>query len=230
MRGHQLFIPGKALSTEAQPEYGTDMRAIETAFNALPTPPGAHAGFTRVSKYQVLAKTHRTAYLAGNRFKWTTAAVKTRYRSSPLAPELIVGIGTTATTVLHVVGSVENGRRVISMTGAWIMHITLVAPVRRAAVNLYNINWSFQETTPPTVFGNLIDDTILWPATTTVPDTVHRSYTGALVAAAAGTATILFGNIDIFTGIIPGRTITLAHGSTVTVVFTFVLQQGAPTT
>ena len=63
MRGHQLFIPGKALSTEAQPEYGTDMRAIETAFNALPTPPGAHAGFTRVSKYQVLAKTHRDAYV-----------------------------------------------------------------------------------------------------------------------------------------------------------------------
>ena len=44
MKGHQLFIPRKTQDPVQQPTYGTDMRAIETAFNAVPTGGGGALG------------------------------------------------------------------------------------------------------------------------------------------------------------------------------------------
>ena len=146
MRKHQLFIPNKAKNNQQQPTYGTDMRAIETAFNNLPTTLTPAYGITRMSiRYYATVRSYRTSASAVTLFKWTHT-----YRPHPHVLQLAQSArsctsppsGHRSGKVCTITGAgASTSTSVISMTGAWIMYVTLVDSVRRAPQTSYNINW-----------------------------------------------------------------------------------------
>lgn len=228
MKGHQLFIPLKASNREAQPTYGTDMRAIETAFNNLPTPGTGGTTFNRLSRYRVTATTTLAHSGTFDRiFKWgpMDPTVTRLYQSTTVAPTLTVGIAGTAFPQLVFNGERVSGAAPVQMIGTYILYLTFTTPGAHAAVlNQFRFTWTY---TPGTILTipKLIRDVILWPSTTHSQPLVKRSYAGALVATAE-TALWKITSPTLHTYITPSRTVGITTG-TLRVLFTVILAQAA---
>ena len=181
MRGHQLFIPGKASEREVQPTYGTDMRAIETAFNALPTGTGTGRPFVRTSRYRVQVTTARTVPIPhSNWFLWDTVHSTLLYQSSVAAPTLSTFITTTTPVQpLHMAGIASRGTAPVVATATWILYITLnistTRPVdyRRRADVVLDLAHQMQDS----------DTAVVWDYLTAMPgDELQRLLVIALAA------------------------------------------------
>ena len=225
MRGHQLFIPGKASEREVQPTYGTDMRAIETAFNALPTGTGTGRPFVRTSRYRVQVTTARTVPIPhSNWFLWDTVHSTLLYQSSVAAPTLSTFITTTTPVQpLHMAGIASRGTAPVVATATWILYITLNISTTRPVDYRFKLTWTYTPSAPVTV-PKLIRDTMWWPKTP-APALLSRSYQGTLVSTGFPDAGWIITNPKIHLFALT----TIGVGSTVYALFTVVLSQGART-
>ena len=215
MKKHQLFIPKKDTGTAHQPGYGTDMRAIETAFNNLPTTTSTPVyGITRMSRYYATVRSYRTSTGAVTLFMWTHTYQLTRtFSNSTIGPVLYVTPLGTPAGKLTITGAGASTSTGVMMMATCMLYIDFQTGSQTA----YHVTWSY--TPVLTLSKRLIKDIFYWPT-----GTVRKGYEVSLVGAGSPHAKWLITPVGLYTFVT--TTHIMGTAFTVRALFTVVLLEG----